>query len=79
MVLALLALAVGVRTQLTVASAVAVAIWCLIAVNITPTIPEPRTYFVAAIPAVLIIKCKDGEPCNVKKRMEKARARWAKQ
>jgi hypothetical protein len=55
---ALLALAVGVRTQLAVASVVATAIWCLIAVNVTPIIAEPRTYYSNAVPAVLIIKCK---------------------
>jgi hypothetical protein len=36
----LLALAVGVRTQLAVASVVGVAIWCLIAVNVTPIVPS---------------------------------------
>lgn len=67
------------RTQLAVASVVAVAIWCLIAVNLTPIIPEPRTYYANPVPAVLIVKCKGGEPCNVKGRIDKARAKGAKQ
>lgn len=66
------------RTQLAVAGVMGVAIWSLVAVNLTPIVPE-RTYFMGPVPTVLIVKCKDGEPCNAKKRIDKAKAKWAKQ
>jgi hypothetical protein len=76
---AFLALALGVM-QLTVASLVAVVIWVLLPVNGRTAEPDPETYFLQLVePAVLILRCdrtkETREACNVRKRMEKVKAR----
>jgi hypothetical protein len=66
----------AVKTQLVVASLMAVAIWCCLAVNVTPSTAKSEIYRPAppAAPAKYEVPCHERAfVCKAQKRMEKVK------